>query len=378
MIYFDNASTTEVSQIVFDKVADVMKYKFANPSSLYNIGLEAENEIKSSKDIICTQLKINNDELYFTSGGTEANNTIILGTAYAYERQGKNIITTEIEHPSVKQAFKHLEQNGFNVIYLKVNKKGYINAEQLISNINDETTIISIMHVNNEIGTVQNIEELSKLAKSKNSKVIFHSDCIQSFGKYKINTKNIDLITISGHKIHAPKGIGAFYIKNGTKIKPLIFGGGQQKGLRPGTENIYAIAGFGIAAQAAYNNIQKNFTHVLNIKNHLAEIRKLIDGVTINGDFENGSPYILNMSFEGIRGEVLLHALEEKEIYVSTGSACSSRQKKYTGTVAYLDNSKPENSLRFSFSENNNISETDTCIKALLQIIPTLRKYVYK
>jgi len=375
LIYFDNAATTKISPSVLEKVIYMLENNFANPSSLHKLGFNAEMEIKKSKKIISSCLNVLPEEIIFTSGGTEANNMAVIGTARAYKRAGNNIITVNTEHSSVTECFKMLEQNGFNVTYIDVDKKGYVDIDMLSRNINDKTILVSIMHINNEIGTVQDIEKIGKIIKEKNTKTLFHVDAVQSFGKYKIDIKNIDLLSLSGHKIHSPKGIGALYIKKGVKIKPIIIGGGQQGGLRSGTENVSGICGLSTAAENACKNMYENFDKVSAVKNKLLEITDLIEDVSVNGDAENGSPYILNLSFKDIKAEVLLHALEDKNIFVSTGSACSSKQKKHKKVMDYIDSYKAESAIRFSFCENNTVEEAQQCIDELIKIVPVLRKY---
>lgn len=375
MIYFDNAATTNLSNKVFEKVEKMLKYNYANPSSLHKLGFQAEKEILNTKKIIADILNVNIEEIYFTSGGTEANNLAVFGIAQAYKRAGKTIITTCIEHPSVKNACEKLKEDGFNIVYLNVDEKGYISFDELIQKMTPDTILISIMHVNNEIGTIQNIEKIGEIIKKLNSNIIFHVDGVQSFGKMKINLKNIDLFTASGHKIHAPKGTGFLYIKRGTKIKPLLYGGGQQNGIRPGTENTYGIAGMGVATSECYENLNVNYNTALNIKKEILKILKLVEGISVNGDIKNGSPYILNLSFKDIKGEVFIHALEQDDIYISSGSACNSRQKKHLSTIDYIDKNKSLNSVRFSFSEYNTLEEAEKCVNSILKIIPILRKY---
>lgn len=375
MIYFDNASTTKVSHEVSEKVIFMLEKCYGNPSSLHKLGFEAEKEIKEAKKNICDFLKIDINDLFFTSGGTEANNLAIFGSAYANKRKGRNIITMPIEHQSVIMPFKKLEEDGFNVIYLDVDNRGYIDKNKLIENLNDETILVSIMYVNNEIGTIQDIEDIGNIIKKKNKDIIFHVDAVQAFCKHNINIKNIDLLSISGHKIHAPKGIGALYIKKGTKITPILFGGEQQNRIRPGTENSPGIAAFGMACKIAAKNMELNFKKVKNIKSTLMNIVNLIEGVKINGDAENASPYILNMTFEDVKSEVLMHKLEEYEIYVSTGSACSSSQKKHLNAVDILNKEKTEGTVRFSFCDENTVEEAEKCVEILKEIIPFLRRF---
>lgn len=374
MIYFDNSSTTKVSDDVIDKMVVMMRDEFGNPSSLHSFGFSAEKEIDKAKKTIAKIIKATDKEIFFTSGGTEANNLAILGTTSALKKSGNHIVVSKIEHPSVLEVYKKLENSGFDVTYLDVDKKGYVNLNQLENCITDKTILVSVMHVNNEIGTVQDIQKIYELIKNKNKKTLFHTDCVQSFCKHQINSKYADLITMSGHKIHGPKGVGAIFIKKGTRLEPVFIGGKQQNEIRSGTENVAGIVGFAVAAEKMYKDIDKNFENISKVKNKLSEITKMLPNVYVNGDLENGSPYVLNMSFADVRGEVLLHSLEDKEIYVSTGSACTSNHKKHIGTVDIIGG-LGENSLRFSFTDTNTVSEAETCISQLSEIVPVLREF---
>lgn len=375
MIYFDNAATTVVSDEALKAVVYMLKESFANPSSLHFAGFEAEKEIEKAKEALAKYLKCGKDEILFTSGGTEANNTAILGVAESYKRYGKHFITMELEHPSVMETYKLIEANGCKVTYVGADEKGYISFDELENAVCEETVLVSVMFVNNETGTLQDIEKIGKIIKKKNPRTLLHVDCVQAFGKHKISFKDADLISISGHKIHAPKGIGALYVKKGVRLKPLITGGGQQNGIRPGTENTSGIKAFSVAAEKAYENIEENFKRVLEVKRELLKVKGLLDGVYVNGDEENGSPYILNLSFDGVRAEVLLHALEDRGICVSTGSACSSRQRAYKGVIYRLNPERAEGAVRFSFSHFNTVDEAKECVKALCEIVPMLRKF---
>jgi len=375
LIYFDNSATTKVNKVVIEKMSYIMENEFGNPSSLHNFGFSAEKEINKAKIIIAKIINSSEDEIYFTSGGTEANNTAILGIINAHKKMGDHIVVSKIEHPSVIEVYKNLEKMGYSVSYINTDKKGYINISELENSITEKTILVSIMHINNEIGTVQNIKEIFKAIKNKNKKTYLHTDCVQSFCKYKINSKYADLITLSGHKIHGPKGIGALFIRKGVRINPILFGGKQQNGIRPGTENVPGIIGFSLAADIMSREMLINNEKVSLVKNKLMEITNMLPDIYINGDKENGSPYILNMSFKDIKGEVLLHSLEERGIYVSTGSACTSRHKKHIGTVNIIGG-LGENSIRFSFSNENTEKEAELCLSELFEIIPILRQYV--
>lgn len=352
----------------------IMNKEYGNPSSLHSFGFSAEKEIIDSKKIIAKIIKANDSEIFFTSGGTEANNLAILGIASAHKKTSNHLIVNKTEHPSVLEVYKKLENFGYNISYINTDKKGVIDISQLENEITDKTILVSVMHINNEIGTINDIKKIYEVIKSKNKKTYFHTDCVQSFCKYPITSKYADLITLSSHKIHGPKGAGALFIKKGTRIEPVFIGGKQQNGIRSGTENVPGIAGFAVAAENMNKNISKNYEKVLSVKNKLKEIKNLLPDIYINGDEINSSAYILNMSFQNIKGEVLLHSLESENIYVSTGSACTSNHKKHTGTVDIIGG-MGENSVRFSFSDENTIEESEKCIAALLKIVPFLRQY---
>lgn len=375
MIYFDNSATTKIFDEVLDDVIDTMKNSFGNASSLHRLGYESEQKIVKYTKILSQILRCKENEIYFTSGGTESNNLAIFGVCDAYKKSGNKVITTKIEHPSVLKCFNELEQRGFDVVYLDVDEKGYINIQNLIDEIDDNTILVSIMYVNNEIGTIQNIDEIAQKIKEKNKNTIFHTDAVQAFGKININVKNIDLISVSGHKIHAQKGTGFLYIKSGVRLKNILFGAGQQKGIRSGTINNEGIVGLCKASQIAYENLQKNYENAIKIRNEIISLKDKIDGVCINGDEQNGIPYILSISFKDIKGEVLLHALEEKNIFVSTGSACSSKTKKDLSTIYYVNKDNLGSTIRVSFSSTNTLEEAKQFNDAILNIVPMLRLY---
>ena len=374
MIYFDNASTTKISEHILKNLDYIFKNYFANSASLHKLGYEVEQKIINVKTEIANYLNVKANEIYFTSGGTESNNLAIFGVANAYKKKGLKIITSCIEHKSVLNPFKKLEELGFEVYYINVDKKGYIDKNKLFSIIDEKTTLVSLVHINSEIGTIQDISNISKQIKKINDRVIIHVDAVQSFGKILIDTTNIDLLSISAHKIHALKGVGAIYVKDKVKLNSLIFGGGQQV-YRAGTLNNEAIICFGIACKHSFENIDKNFEKVLKIKQEICKIKNLIDGVFINGDEENGSPYILSLSFLDIKGEVLLHALEQKNIFVSTGSACNSKNKKELTTLDYINKDIKDSTIRLSFSYKNTLEEAKAFIDAILEIVPMLRMY---
>ncbi|NLP47245.1 MAG: cysteine desulfurase [Epulopiscium sp.] len=381
-IYLDNGATTPPSSEVIQSILQVVKKDYGNPSSLHRKGMQAEEYIKQTSEEIAKWLKVTPKEVYYTSGGTESNNLAILGVANAYVRSGKHLITTQIEHPSVLEPFKKLEEQGYEVTYLPVNQQGYIDLETLKQAIRPDTILVSIMHINNEVGTIQPIDKIGSIIKKINPSTLFHVDAVQSFGKSIIYPKrwNIDLLSISGHKIHGPKGIGVLYIAKDIKIEPLVYGGGQQNGLRSGTENMIGIAGLYPAVKNAYENLKDHVSHMVQLKKYLVnELKAKVENISIHGPkLEEGAPHIINLGFKDIRGEVLLHALEDKKIYVSTGSACSSHKSTKSSTLQALGLSDEEilSSIRISFSPYTTREDIEICIAEMQQIIPLLRKFV--
>lgn len=380
-IYFDNSATTKPDEAVVQEMLYMLTEAYANPSSLHRLGVQAEQKINDAREKVAKVLKVNPKEIIFTSGGTEANNIAILGAAKAYIRSGKHIITTRIEHPSVLNTFKALEKDGYQVTYLSVDQNGCINMDELLQELRSDTVLVSVMHVNNEVGAVHDIAAIGQAIKAKNPNTLFHVDAVQSFGKLVISpTKiNVDLLSISSHKIHGPKGVGALYIRKGVKIIPIHYGGEHESGLRSGTENVPGIVGFGKAAQLAYTDLDANYQKVLEIKTALFNglIQQFEDIQLIGPSIEEGLPYILNVAFGGIRAEVLLHALEDKEIYVSSGSACSSKKTKASHVLTamgvgqkYLDCS-----IRFSFSRMNEIEQVEQCIDRMKPMIDMLKRF---
>ena len=382
MIYFDNAASTKPLDIVLDKYLEVSKNIYANPGSNNRFGMEAEKIIKESASTLARIIHAEDyKEIVFTSGGTESNNLAIFGTAKGYHRSGKHIVTTTIEHPAVELPFKKLEEEGFEVDFLRVDEKGYINIEELKSIIRQDTILVSIILINNEIGTIQKIEEIGHLIKEINPTTIFHVDGVQAFGKQEIDVKRskIDLLSVSGHKFNAPKGLGFLYVKKRLKIQPTVFGGGQQNNLRPGTENPAGSAALALAAEKSYKDIENDLKRVKAVKKHLFDgIKENITDVFLNGDdIEKASPYVLNVAFRGLRAPVLLNALEEKEVYLSTGSACHSRKKTQSSVLKALnlETEESDSSVRFSFSRFNTIDEADECVRVLTEIVPMIRRF---
>lgn len=393
-IYLDNSATTKPTPGVVDKMVKTMSEDYGNPSSMHRLGVKSEQYIKEAAKIIANSLKVEPKEIIFTSGGTEANNLALIGTAFAYRRRANHIITTRIEHPSVHQTLVYLEENGFEVSFAPVDSTGKIIKDKLLELIKENTLMVSVMYVNNEIGSVQDIAELATAIKNKKKDVLFHVDAVQGFGKYRIFPKRegIDLLSFSGHKIHGPKGVGALYVSDKVKIHPTIFGGGHQRGLRSGTENVPGIAGLGQAVLELYNDFDTKIARMYDLKQKfLREVSKL-EGVTVNGvpkacedNFEmealkQSAPHIMNVSFQGVRSEVFLHALEEKGIYVSSGSACSSHHPtpSVTLTAIGLPKDLMDSTLRFSMSELTTMEEIDYTLDQIKQILPLLRRYTRK
>jgi cysteine desulfurase len=380
-IYLDYAATTPIVPEVLDVIIDCLKNDFGNPSSMHGLGIRAEKRIKEASINVAGLLGALPEEILFTSGGTEANNLAILGTAYDKKRRGMHCITSSIEHPSVLQAFSHLESQGYDVTYLPVDANGLISLDELKNELREDTILVSIMHVNNEVGSIQGIEEIGALLKRQKVKPVFHVDAIQSFGKLPIRPEQwgIDLLSVSGHKIHAPKGIGALYIKKGLRLQPILFGGNQQGGLRSGTENISGIVGLGEAAKWIGRMQASKPDYLPQLKDRLVKgIQLTFPQAHINGSLENGAPHILNIAFPGLRGEIILHGLEEEGVYVSTGSACSSRNKKHSHVLTGLGLSDKvvEGSIRISLSYLTTSEEIDEFIPILTRTVERFAGYI--
>lgn len=378
-IYLDNSATTKPYPEVVDKMVYALTTDYANPSSLHRKGIEVEKNIKLIRQDIARTLGAKDKEIYFTSGGTESNNAIIRGVANLYKKRKNHIISTEIEHPSVLQTLNDLEQDGFEVTYLKVDKDGKINIEELKNAIKPSTILITIMHVNNEIGSIQPIEEIGKYLKSLKDKIYLHVDAVQSYAKinFKPSRYNIDFMSVSGHKLHGPKGIGFMYIKENNRLKPLITGGGQEIGIRSGTENVPGIYGLGEAVKVINKDLNKTIEKISELKNLLKEeIVNNIEDIKLNSP-EDGVCHILNVSFKDVRGEVLLHYLEQKGIYVSTGSACSSKKKgSHVLNAIGLNQNEIEGAIRFSLSDLNTKEEILEVVKILKESVSDLRMII--
>lgn len=379
-VYLDNSATTRVMDSVTDIVVKAMTEDYGNPSAKHRKGMEAERYIKEARAAIARTLKVQDKEILFTSGGTESNNMALMGAAFANQRAGKHIITTRIEHASVYNPLAYLESQGFAVTYLDVDRDGHISLQELQEAICPDTILVSIMYVNNEIGAVEPIEEIGRLIKSIRPSIIFHVDGIQAYGKYEIRPKkqNIDLLSVSGHKIHGPKGVGFLYINEKVRIRPLIYGGGQQKDMRSGTENVPGIAGLGVAAREMYTNFGRRIQTMTELKDYFIDRIGEIDGAVVNSKKGSDSaPQIISVSFQGVRSEVLLHALEERQIYVSSGSACSSNHPAISGTLKAIGVKKEflDATLRFSLGMYNTREQLDYTIEVLKELLPVLRRY---
>lgn len=384
--YLDNAATTKVFPQVREKMVQVMEEDFGNPSSKHTKGMEAERYITRAGEQIAASLKCQPKEIVFTSGGTESNNMALIGAALANKRAGKHIITTRIEHASVHEPVGFLEQLGYETTYLPVDKNGHVELQVLQEALREDTLLVSIMMVNNEMGAVEDIQALSQAVKKKNPRTLFHVDAIQAYGKYKIVPKKlgIDMLSASGHKIHGPKGSGFLYVKEGTKLSPVLFGGGQQRGMRSGTENVPAIAGLGEAVHLMYQDHAEKIEKLYELKQHLVEKLKPLEGVIVNGmeniPLRETAPHIVSVSFSGIRSEVMLHALAQKGVFVSSGSACSSNHPELSGTLKAIGvpDDLLDSTLRFSFSTMTTREEIDYAVEAVKEALPQLRRFIRK
>ena len=386
--YFDNSATTRCFDEVKDIVCKTMTGDFGNPSAMHKKGMEAENYVRKSAQTLAKLLKVNEKEILFTSGGTESDNLAIIGGVEANKRMGNHIITTAVEHPSVKATASFLEEQGFRITFLSVDSRGQISLEDLKEALTPDTILVSIMYVNNEIGTIQPVEEAAKLVHATVPGAVFHVDAIQAYGKVMIRPKQqgIDLLSVSSHKFHGPKGAGFLYCSSKVNLHPIIFGGGQQSGMRSGTENVPGAAGMGLAAQLAYQNFEQKKAHLNELRRYFLEGIHKLDDVSINGWDETAdgeecidkrAPHIVSVSFTGVRSEVLLNALSDRGIYVSSGSACSSNHPALSSTLQAigLDKKLIEGTLRFSFCENTTKEELDQALKALQELLPMLRRY---
>ncbi len=380
-VYLDNSATTRAYPEVGDIVYKVMCQDYGNPSSMHRKGVETEHYVKDAKEILAKLLKVNAKEIFFTSGGTESDNLALIGAARANRRRGNHLITSSIEHPAILNTMRYLEEEeGFRVTYLPVDENGRVRLEALKEALCQDTILVSIMYVNNEVGSVQPIEEAVKIVKNFNPRILFHSDAVQGFGKYHIYPKRvgIDMLSASGHKIHGPKGTGFLYINEKVKIKPIIFGGEQQKNIRSGTENVPGIAGLGLAAKMIYQDLNMKVSLMRELKAHFIEGISKIEHATVHGlTDENSAPHIISVGIAGVRSEVLLHTLEDKGIYVSSGSACASNHPAISGVLRGIGTSQEylDSTLRFSMSEFTTKEEIDYTLETLYNCVPMLRRY---
>lgn len=378
--YLDNSATTKCFDEVKDIVVKTMTEDYGNPSAMHLKGVEAEKYVKEAAAAIAKTLKVQEKEIFFTSGGTESDNWALVGTALANCRQGKHIITTSFEHAAVSAPLNWLKEQGYELTVIPVDEKGNLSMEELEAAMRPDTILVSTMYVNNEVGAVVPVEAAAKLVHEKNPKTVYHVDAIQGYGKYRIYPKRagIDLLSVSSHKIHGPKGVGFLYVSEKVKIQPLILGGGQQKGMRSGTDNVPGIAGLGTAARMVYENHEEKIKKLRERKGYLAENLSAMEQVVINGPApEDGAPHIVNASFLGVRSEVLLHTLEEKGIYVSAGSACSSHKRAASATMTAIsaDKERRESAIRFSLSEFTTKEELDYTLEEIRTVLPVLRRY---
>ena len=379
--YLDNAATTQALDKAAEKMVHALRVDYGNPSSLHNMGMDAENLIKDSRQIIAKTLKAKPGEIVFTSGGSESNNLAIFGTVRSRKRYGRHIITTMVEHPAVREPLAALEAEGYEVTRLHVDSRGIIYIGELEKAMRDDTVLVSIMHVNNEIGSVMPIEDAASVIHSHNPNTYFHVDAIQSYGKIPVfpGRIGVDLMSVSGHKLHGPKGSGFLYVRDGISLSPIIYGGGQESGLRSGTENVPAIAGLGVAVADLFEDHESKISHMRQLRNRLCSGLLEIDGISINGpDPDMAAPHIVSTTVRGVRAEVLLHALEEDEIYCSAGSACSSNRPAKSKTLAAigLKGDALEQTVRFSLSVHTTEEEIEYALVKMSEIVPRLARFV--
>lgn len=379
-VYLDNSATTRCLPSVAALMTKIMCEDYGNPSSMHRKGVESEKYIRYAKEVIAKTLKVQEKEILFTSGGTEADNIALIGTAFANYRAGKHVITTQIEHPAVLQTCDYLEKQGFEITYLPVDANGMIRLADLEKSIKSETILVSVMHTNNEIGSLQPIAQAGALIKRINPNTVFHVDAVQGFGKARIYPKkmNIDLLSVSAHKIHGPKGVGFLYMNEKVKVKPIIFGGGQQKGMRSGTENVPGVAGMALAIEEIYKDFDEKIEYLYALKDRFIKGLEVLDGVKVNGlTGRDSAPHVVSVSIAGIRSEVMLHALEDKGVYVSAGSACSSNKPATSATLKAIGVEKQflDSTLRFSFSVLTTEEEIDYTLQQMYELIPMLRRY---
>lgn len=379
-VYLDNSATTACFEEAAQLMHRILCEDYGNPSSLHHKGVEAEAYLRYANETFAKILKVNEKEIFFTAGGTESDNIALVGAAMANHRAGRHLITTGIEHPAVLQPMSYLEGQGFEVTYLSVDGQGKISLEELERAIRPDTILVSIMHTNNEIGSIQPVAEAGELIKRKNPKTLFHVDAVQGFGKARIypGKMHIDMLSASGHKIHGPKGVGLLYMREGAKVSPIMYGGGQQRGLRSGTENLPGIAGFAKAAELVYQDLEQDVDRMYALREKLIDGVKNMDDVTFNGcSGREGAPHVVSVSFRGVRSEVLLHALEERGIYVSAGSACAAHKPQPSATLRAIGVEKDllGSTIRFSLSGFTTEEEIAYTCQNLEEIVPKLRRY---
>lgn len=380
--YLDNSATTRCTKSVARVMTEVMCGAYGNPSSLHHKGVEAERYVREARETIAKTLKCTPKEIFFTSGGTESDNLAIRGAAYANARQGRHLITTSVEHPAVLNTMQYLEQQGYEVTYLPVDEYGRVRLSDIEAAIRPDTILVSMMHTNNEIGALEPIAEAGELIKRVNPNTLFHVDAVQGYGKSRIYVKRmkIDMLSVSAHKIHGPKGIGFLYVGDRVKIRPIVFGGGQERGLRSGTENVPAIAGMAQAAEEIYQNLDEDVERMYGLRARLEDGIRRLENVRFNTlPGRESAPHVLSVSFAGVRSEVLLHALEDKGIYVSAGSACASNHPETSGSATLraigLEKELLNSTIRFSLSAFTTEEEIDDTVQALGELIPMLRRY---
>lgn len=362
--YLDNSATTPLCKKAKERMLDAIENCWGNPSSLHEKGIESDLLLKSARKALSAVLSCTEKEIVFTSGGTEGNNLAVFGAAHASKRRGNRVITSAVEHPSVQKAFDRLEAEGFEVVRIPTDKKGFVDFSKLENAVNEKTVLISIMAVNNEVGTIQPVEEISKIVKRKNAPALIHVDAVQAFGKIPLTPKKwgVDLMTVSSHKIHGPKGVGALFIKDGTKLSPVAAGGGQERDIRPGTEPMPAIAGFYGAVEEL--RIKESLTKLTQLRDYLTDGLAKRAFVTVNSP-ENALPYIVNLSLKGLRSETVLNLLSDMEIYVSSGSACSKGHKSPVLTAMGLDDALIDSSIRVSMSRFTTKEQLDYFLEGI-------------
>ncbi len=375
MIYLDNAATTRPCREAIKAAADCMNENFGNPSSLHKVGLKAQLTIDNVRKIIAKSIAADPECIYFTSGATESNNMAILGVAGAYGKRKPKIVTTSIEHASVEKTMEHLEENGFEVVRISPDRSGNISHEKIVNAVDDKTCLVSVMMVNNETGYILPVRRAFYGIKKLYPQCITHCDAVQGYMKLAFKAKeiNADIISVSGHKIHGGKGVGALYLKKGIRLEPKIFGGGQEKGLRSGTECVPMIAGMGAAVNALFGTISKRYDHITSLKEKFCRKITAVEGIYINSD-EDASPYIINISVPGIRSEIMLHFLEEKNIYISSGSACSRGAKSGVLKQFGISDSHIDSALRISLCSENTAAD----LSALIAGIAEAKKSIIK